>query len=44
MINYVFMYICELKVNIFGIVNVLMENKQIRFSKDSNKYTKAGCI
>lgn len=30
MINYVFMYICELKVDIFGIVNVLMENKQIR--------------
>lgn len=44
MINYVFMYICELKVNIFGIVNVLMENKQIRFFKDSNKYIKVGCI
>lgn len=30
MINYVFMYICELKVDIFRIVSVLMKTKQIR--------------
>lgn len=46
MINYVFVYICELKVDIFGIiiVSVLMKTRQIRFSKDSNKHTKTGCI